>query len=70
MQDSHNINTTNKLLLNLSNLEYFGTTVTNKYYIRGASSTLVAAPSKGGRTPTASKQATRHETKDAVLLHS
>jgi hypothetical protein len=24
----------------------------------------------GGRTPTASRQASRHETKDAVLLHS
>jgi hypothetical protein len=26
--------------------------------------------SKGGRTPPASRQALRHETKDAVLLHS
>jgi hypothetical protein len=25
---------------------------------------------KGGRTPTGSRQASRHETKDAVLLHS
>jgi hypothetical protein len=25
---------------------------------------------KGGRTPTASRQASKHETKDVVLLHS
>jgi hypothetical protein len=30
----------------------------------------VGSDSKGGRTPTASKQASRHETKDEVLLHS
>jgi hypothetical protein len=31
---------------------------------------LIGQETKGGRTPTTSRQASRHETKDAVLLHS
>jgi hypothetical protein len=35
-----------------------------------SSTSLCFQQSKGGRTPTASRQASRHETKDASLLHS
>jgi hypothetical protein len=44
----------------------YGTTYSSAWFTVFFNNAL----SMGGRTPTASRQASRHETKDAVLLHS